>query len=98
TAAPTDSTACSTCASARARGCFATCGRSMGSEFDPRLAHALAEALGAPVRQHRSLAGGDIARAYRVELGSGAVVFVKTLPRAGGLFEAEARGLAWLGE
>lgn len=70
----------------------------MGSEFDPRLAHALAEALGAPVRQHRSLAGGDIARAYRVELGSGAVVFVKTLPRAGGLFEAEARGLAWLGE
>lgn len=68
----------------------------MASDFDPDLAHALARHLGAEVRQHHALGGGDIARAYRVELSSGVVIFVKTLPDAESLFESEAWGLAWL--
>jgi len=43
--------------------------------------------------------GGDINDAYRAELRDGRVVFVKTHDRPpGGMFTAEAAGLAWLAE
>jgi len=65
----------------------------------PALEAALASALGADVRSSRSVAGGDINRALCLELTDGRRVFVKHHERAPtGMFEAEARGLAWLAE
>lgn len=61
--------------------------------------HAAARALGSEPRRVRELRGGDINRAHAVELADGRWVFVKSNPQAPeGLFAAEARGLAWLGE
>ncbi|HVZ71601.1 MAG TPA: fructosamine kinase family protein [Polyangia bacterium] len=60
---------------------------------------ALETALGARVTGARAVSGGDINRAFAVSLDDGRLVFVKTndaAPR--GMFEAEARGLAWLAE
>ncbi|MEP6861476.1 MAG: fructosamine kinase family protein [Deltaproteobacteria bacterium] len=57
----------------------------------------LAAALGAEVARATPVAGGDINEAFRVELGDGRVVFVKSQTRdLPGLFEAEAAGLEWL--
>jgi fructosamine-3-kinase len=67
--------------------------------MDAAVAARLAQLLGADVRAARPLSGGDINQAYAVELGDGRRVFVKTNARApGGMFAAEARGLAWLAE
>jgi fructosamine-3-kinase len=63
------------------------------------LRSALERALGLPVERAERVSGGDVNEAYRVELSSGRDVFVKANPAAPrGMFEAEARGLAWLGE
>lgn len=60
---------------------------------------ALERRLGARVARGTAVSGGDINDAYRVELSSGRVIFVKTNPRAPReLFPTEARGLAWLSE
>jgi fructosamine-3-kinase len=55
--------------------------------------------LGAPVRDSRPVAGGSINDAWRVELDTGRVAFVKSRPEAGVAdFEAEASGLRWLAD
>jgi fructosamine-3-kinase len=60
---------------------------------------AVEAALGAKVTAASALTGGDINEAYRVMLGDGRAVFVKTNDRADrAMFPAEARGLAWLAE
>ncbi len=59
----------------------------------------VAAALGESVAGARPLAGGDINDAWRLELGSGAVAFVKSRPGASPAdFEAEAAGLRWLAD
>lgn len=65
----------------------------------PDLRAALELALGAKVRTQTRVTGGDINRALCLELVDGRRVFVKHNEGAApGMFEAEARGLAWLGE
>jgi fructosamine-3-kinase len=69
------------------------------SSFEGELEAALALAIGQRVRRLRSLSGGDINLAFAAELADGTEVFVKTHPRApAGMYQAEARGLAWLRE
>ena len=64
---------------------------------EPGLLEGLARALGAPVRGARAVAGGSINDAYRVDLDSGASLFVKSRAAAAPAdFEAEAAGLRWL--
>ena len=59
----------------------------------------LSDALGAPVIGSRAVGGGDINETFRVELGDGRQVFVKThRDPPPGMFAAEAHGLAWLGD
>jgi fructosamine-3-kinase len=66
----------------------------LGSALDG----ALERSFGTPVAKAARLHGGDINDAYALELGDGRRVFVKTNAQAPrGMFEAEARGLAWLG-
>jgi fructosamine-3-kinase len=63
----------------------------------PELRRAVAARLGREIVAARDLHGGDIHAAFRVELGGGEVVFVKSssgAPR--GMFTEEARGLEWL--
>jgi fructosamine-3-kinase len=63
------------------------------------LAATVAADLGTGVTDVRSVSGGDINQALRLDLADGRRVFVKS--RAGapaGAFAAEAEGLAWLGE
>jgi len=63
------------------------------------LREALGGALGSPVVQARSLAGGDINQAYEIDLGDGRRLFAKANARSPrGMFAAEARGLGWLSE
>jgi fructosamine-3-kinase len=65
--------------------------------MNPSTRECIARALGCTITSASSVAGGDINQAWRVQLGDGQTVFVKTNPRApSGLFETEARGLAWL--
>ena len=60
---------------------------------------AVGAALGSLVRDRRALSGGDINEAYAVTLADGRAFFVKTNRRPPpGMFPAEARGLAWLGQ
>lgn len=60
---------------------------------------AIGAALGAAVRERSPLSGGDINDAYAVTLTDGRRVFVKTNARApADMFQAEARGLAFLAE
>jgi len=60
---------------------------------------ALAERLGSRVTGASALAGGDINAAFELELADGRRLFMKTNADApNGMFRAEARGLAWLGE
>jgi fructosamine-3-kinase len=67
--------------------------------MDPALERGLTVALGSKVARSMPLSGGDINQAYRVTLGDGRVVFVKANPRLpASVFDAEARGLAWLRE
>jgi len=59
----------------------------------------LGEALGAAVAGARMVGGGSINDAWRVELESGVVAFVKSRDGAAAAeFEAEAAGLRWLAE
>jgi len=63
------------------------------------LRRALESALGADVREARPVSGGDVNRAWRVALGNGTDVFVKSRGDAPeGFFEREAEGLAWLAD
>ena len=60
---------------------------------------ALERALGSRVMRSHGVSGGDINQAYKAELADGRRVFVKSNDDApAGMFAAEARGLAWLGE
>jgi fructosamine-3-kinase len=70
----------------------------MACDLPVAVATELELATGSPVRSARSLAGGDIARAYRVELDDGARLFVKLHHDGARMFPAEARGLSWLRE
>jgi fructosamine-3-kinase len=64
-----------------------------------RLALALEAALGSPVAGLQAVSGGDINQAFEVHLQDGRVVFAKSNSDAPAtMFEAEARGLAWLGQ
>jgi fructosamine-3-kinase len=57
----------------------------------------IAAALGSDIVRADSVSGGDINDAYRVELGDGRRVFVKSHEQApAGMFAAEAAGLDWL--
>ncbi|MGF1596790.1 MAG: fructosamine kinase family protein [Acidimicrobiales bacterium] len=57
----------------------------------------LADGLGAAVRSARPVAGGDVSRAYRLELVDGRVVFAKTHPSPpDDFYSTEAASLAWL--
>lgn len=57
----------------------------------------LVRALGVEIHDARPTPGGSINEAYRVQLRDGRELFVKAHARAPrGMFEAEARGLAWL--
>ena len=71
----------------------------MARESVVQLARALSGLLDEPVFRLERLRGGDVAEAYRVELGSGKTVFAKT-HRAPppGFFTTEAAGLSWLRE
>ena len=54
-------------------------------------------ALGEKIYKVAQVAGGDINQAFKVELVSGKIVFVKWQDRElPGMFEAEAAGLDWL--
>jgi fructosamine-3-kinase len=65
----------------------------------PALRRAIEQSLGARVQSARAVAGGDINDAFALELDSGVIVFAKSNRKnIAGLFEAEARGLAWLAE
>ncbi|MCA9680142.1 MAG: fructosamine kinase family protein, partial [Myxococcales bacterium] len=65
--------------------------------MDAALRRDLEGALDATIVGAAALGGGDVNDAWRVALGDGRVVFVKSHRDAPpGLFAAEARGLAWL--
>lgn len=65
----------------------------------PAVGAAAGRALGEPIVIARPLAGGDTNQAYRIQLRSGRVAFLKTRPDAPPrFFASEAKGLAWLRE
>lgn len=71
--------------------------RAYRAAVDAALLGALVRSLACEVRDARPTPGGSINEAYRVRLADGREVFVKAHARAPrGMFEAEARGLAWL--
>jgi fructosamine-3-kinase len=60
---------------------------------------AVEAALGSQAKSWRVVSGGDINQAHAADFADGRTVFVKSNDRApAGMFAAEARGLAWLGE
>ena len=60
---------------------------------------ALEAALGARVERSKSVTGGDINQASKIELSDGRSLFVKTNDHADpAMFPSEARGLTWLAE
>jgi fructosamine-3-kinase len=66
-------------------------------DVDPELAAALGRSLAAAVLDSRPVHGGDVARAYAVDLADGRRVFAKTHPAAPPhFFATEAAGLRWL--
>ena len=68
-----------------------------GSSGRAELAATIAERLGVEIRAMTSLAGGDVAESFRVDLVDGTTVFAKTHRRPPpGFFTTEALGLAWL--
>jgi protein-ribulosamine 3-kinase len=68
-------------------------------ELAETLREALRSSLGSAPSAARRLSGGDINDAFEVRLDDGRAIFVKTNARAAPeMFQAEARGLAWLAE
>jgi fructosamine-3-kinase len=64
-----------------------------------RILAAVAGAVGSPIADVRSVAGGDVNRALRVVLDDGRVLFVKHRDgMPGDVYRAEGEGLAWLAE
>jgi fructosamine-3-kinase len=64
---------------------------------EPEVAAAVADRLGSRVVSAAPVGGGDVAAAFRVELGDGRTVFAKTRAAApAGFFVTEAEGLSWL--
>jgi fructosamine-3-kinase len=57
----------------------------------------VASACGRPVADVQAVAGGDICTAWRVRFADGSAGFAKTFSGDAAMFDAEARGLAWLG-
>jgi fructosamine-3-kinase len=71
----------------------------LASTPDERFALEVAAAVGAEVVRLSTLTGGDVARAYRVELADGRSIFAKTHDHPPpGFFLTEAAGLRWLRE
>ena len=67
--------------------------------MDDRLRAVLETTLDARIRQAEAVHGGDVAKAYRVDLDDGRVLFAKTHPAPPPeFFTTEASGLSWLGE
>jgi fructosamine-3-kinase len=67
--------------------------------MSPELRQILEQALGHSLTRAAALGGGSINNAFKVVLGDGSRVFVKTHPNPpAGMFDAEARGLRWLEE
>jgi fructosamine-3-kinase len=64
----------------------------------PDVAAAVAQACGMGVESARSVAGGDICRAWRVRLVDGTPAFAKTFDGEPAMFDAEARSLRWLAD
>ena len=65
----------------------------------PELRAVLERTLGVEVARAKPLGGGSINEAFEVSLADGESLFVKTHPQPpAGMFETEARGLAWLAE
>ncbi|MEJ7795822.1 MAG: fructosamine kinase family protein, partial [Nocardioides sp.] len=65
----------------------------------PLVAKRVEELLGSSVIATAPVAGGEISTTTRVRLSNGITALVKTHHQApDGFFDAEARGLAWLGE
>lgn len=65
--------------------------------MDAALRASVVRSLGLDIVAASPTPGGSINAAYRVRLGDGREVFIKAHARAPrGMFEAEARGLAWL--
>lgn len=64
------------------------------------LLETLAQRTGSSIRSAHSVAGGDIARSYRIKLESNESLFLKSYAglQALGIGEAEAAGLRWLAE
>lgn len=61
------------------------------------LSRAVGEELGTTVTDAQIVRGGDVARAFRLDLADGRRVFAKTHPDPpAGFFTTEATGLAWL--
>src|SRR5262245_41376936 len=55
--------------------------------------------LGSPIVRADRVSGGDIHQAFRIELGDGRALFVKTSTKVyAQMFEHEAAGLAWLAD
>ena len=67
--------------------------------MSPELRAALEQRLGTRVRGAKRLGGGDINDAFEISCEGGTSLFVKTQRSPpSGMFEAEARGLRWLGD
>lgn len=65
----------------------------------PRVVRVVEELLGAKVVSTGAVAGGDTATVARLRLTTGRSALLKTMPGSpAGFFEAQAAGLAWLGE
>jgi fructosamine-3-kinase len=62
----------------------------------PDVAAAVTQACGVAVESVRSVAGGDICRAWRVSFVDGTAAFAKTFAGDPAMFDAEARSLGWL--
>jgi fructosamine-3-kinase len=70
---------------------------SSNAALAPALAAEVESRLEARIRRASPVSGGDINAAHRLELFDGRHVFLKSNAQAPpGMFEAEARGLAWL--
>jgi fructosamine-3-kinase len=70
----------------------------MGADLPRAIEAELRRLTGAALRSSTPVSGGDIARAFRVELTDDRRLFVKLHREGARMFPAEARGLDWLRE